>query len=433
MTLDKEHLSATIEATKTGTSGAITAVSNNTDIATVSVSGSTVTITSVNEKTGNVEVTVSAAEDANYLAPTAKTVAVTAKFVTIYGIEWNGTSTPKWTRTDSAADFADPIPYIAGATEYSSPFDNIMPWSGMTVSNRTGGTMVAIPKFWYKLEQRGSNGLKIQIANEPISGFETSPAHIDRSDGKGERNIVYVSRYCCDTNYKSKTESYHAVDISSNTANTNIHNIGSTIYQIDFSTFFTIWLLYLVEFANWDSQTTIGYGGKRSDAGFGDTIKSGYTDDMPYHTGTTLSSRTEYGASTQYRNIEGLWDTLSYWIAGYDVNSVGELSISIKPTNNFSSSDGIVVDSINQYGFPSKFNITNVAGFTMFYPAEYNGSDSTYSCDSWNQKYQRMNAGYMSGWPTTGQTGGLFFINSCIINSLGEQNGCRSMELPNNS
>jgi len=39
-----------------------------------------------------------------------------------------------------------------------------MPWAGMVVSERTGGTMVAIPKFWYKLEQDG-NGMSIKIAN----------------------------------------------------------------------------------------------------------------------------------------------------------------------------------------------------------------------------------------------------------------------------
>ena len=34
---------------------------------------------------------------------------------------------------------------------------------GMVKSSRTGGVMVAIPKFWYKLTKNG-NGLKIQMS-----------------------------------------------------------------------------------------------------------------------------------------------------------------------------------------------------------------------------------------------------------------------------
>ena len=82
----------------------------------------------------------------------------------IYGATWDGTSTTSWTRIDEAANFADPNPYVSGATSYGSPFDNLMPWSGMTISERDGGTMVSIPKFWYKLTQNGS-GMSIQIAD----------------------------------------------------------------------------------------------------------------------------------------------------------------------------------------------------------------------------------------------------------------------------
>lgn len=124
--------------------------------------------------------------------------------VHIYGASWDGSSTTKWTRTDEAAGFTDPVPYVQGAKSYSSPFDDLQPWAGMVKSERTGGTMVAIPKFWYKLTQNG-NGLKIQIADRAQSGFSVSPAHMDRGDGKGERDVVYIGRYHCGTSSNKST------------------------------------------------------------------------------------------------------------------------------------------------------------------------------------------------------------------------------------
>ena len=71
--------------------------------------------------------------------------------VNIYGVEWdwtNGDST-KGTRTDDAINFDDPSPAIGNGAG-SSPFDNLYPWNGMTIEERTGGIMVKEPKYWFK-------------------------------------------------------------------------------------------------------------------------------------------------------------------------------------------------------------------------------------------------------------------------------------------
>ncbi|MBR0097757.1 MAG: hypothetical protein IJP88_11275, partial [Synergistaceae bacterium] len=80
----------------------------------------------------------------------------------VYGATWDGTSTTAFTRTDLAAEFTDPVPYKSGATSYSSPFDNIQPWAGMVRStDANAGEVVAIPKFWYKLESYGTGGISV--------------------------------------------------------------------------------------------------------------------------------------------------------------------------------------------------------------------------------------------------------------------------------
>jgi hypothetical protein len=112
----------------------------------------------------------------------------------IYGAEWDGTSTPVWTRTDSAAGFQNPSPAV-GSGSGSSPFDNLYPWSDMQrVVDPAAGEMVEIPKYWYKWT-RGDTSMKLQIARYAADGCHVSPAHADRGDGKGERDHVYVGRY----------------------------------------------------------------------------------------------------------------------------------------------------------------------------------------------------------------------------------------------
>ena len=60
----------------------------------------------------------------------------------IYGAKWGGSSNPAWTRTDAAAGFPDPNPAVNNGNG-SSPFDDLMPWSGMeVVDDATAGKLV---------------------------------------------------------------------------------------------------------------------------------------------------------------------------------------------------------------------------------------------------------------------------------------------------
>lgn len=343
-------------------------------------------------------------------------------YVHIYGASWDGTSTTKWSRTDEAAEFTDPVPYVAGAKSYGSPFDDRLPWSGMVKSERTGGTMVAIPKFWYKLTQNGS-GMSIQIADRAVEGYSVSPAHMDRGDGHGERDVVYIGRYHCNGTYKSGTGSPRA-NMTHSSARSGIHNLGSTIWQSDFAMRFTLWLLYIVEFADWNSQAKIGYGcGNNSSP-----QPMGYTDSMPYHTGTTQSSRTTYGCGTQYRNIEGLWDNVLDWCDGCYYNSNG-LNIILNPSEFSDSSNGTAV-GVPSHGWPSAFKVKTNGGFPMFIPTSAFGGDATYSCDSWNFKSSGPCL-YVGGSYGNYSYYGLFYVSYYSASGYVGNVGCRLQELPN--
>jgi hypothetical protein len=341
----------------------------------------------------------------------------------IYGVSWDGTATTAWSRTDASASFADPVPYVAGATSYGSPFDGLMPWAGMVKSNRTGGVMVSIPKFWFKWTQNG-NGLALQIADFAAEGFSVSPVHMDRGDGAGERDVVYIGRFHCGENdYKSVTGVLPKVNITRSAARTAIHALGSTIWQTDYAERLTLQMLYLVEYADWNSQTKIGYG-----CGDGSAKSNmGYTDSMPYHTGTTAASRTTYGG-TQYRWIEGLWDNVLDWMDGCYYGSGGMYVIE-NPASFSDSANGTAIGTPSS-GYPTVMSISSVSGFEWaMYPTTESGSNTTYVPDVWYFGASNPCL-FVGGYYGQNLSRGLFFVSCAGVSVADSSIGCRLLELP---
>ena len=300
------------------------------------------------------------------------------KRVHIYGVEWDwdtGNST-SGTRTDDSALFADPNPAVNNGSG-SSPFDNLYPWSGMVKETRSGGVMVKEPKYWYKWTKTGKK-LKLQIADGPVEGFHVDPVNMDRGDGLGELDYSYIGRYhCASGTYKSETNKAQQVNIRRSTARTQIHNLGSNIWQMDFAQMWYVGMLFLVEFADWNGQTTIGYGCSSGNS----KQNNGRTDSMQYHTGTTAANRTTYGF-TQYRNIEGWWDNVYDWMDGCYYNSNG-LNVIKNPAQFSDSANGVLVGK-PVGGYPSDFAIPTQSGLEWaLYSTASSGSQTTYVPDSW--------------------------------------------------
>ena len=352
----------------------------------------------------------------------------------IYGAEWAGTSSPAWTRTDDAASFADPNPYYAGMSGApSSPFDNIMPWSGIRrVTDASAGELVEIPKFYYKWTRDGVK-MKLQISMSAFDGSHVSPAHADRGDGVGERDYVYVGRYHCSTNdYKSTSGVKPKASISKTAARTAIHNIGSNIWQFDFALWWTINMLYLVEFANWNSQAMIGYGCGNNSS----TENSGASDTMPYHTGTMKSNRTTSGVGIQYRYVEDYWANVIDWCDGIYFSGKDNVSgYCIKNPANFSDTTGgtYVGDRLAQGAFITSFTNPAVNGFEYaLIPNGGGGSDSTYITD-WNSYYYIGNAIQIGGKykeTSNGVTGAFAFWGYDRYFDSASHIGARLMVLP---
>lgn len=263
----------------------------------------------------------------------------------IYGVLWNKSdSSPQLTRTRASANFSNPSPAINNGNG-SSPFDDIMPWSGMEiVEDANVGTLVSIPKFYYKWIWGSEvfDPLELQISPQPQEGFFVSPAHADRGDGVGERDVVYVGRYhCVDTTFKSTSGSVPLREQPRSYFRTNIHSLGADIWQYDYAMYWTIAMLYLVEYATFDSQSAIGYGCSENNS----VQNNGLTDNMLYHTGTNAASKDTYG-QIQYRHIEGLWSNVLDWCDGlYRVVSGSKLYAIKNPADFNDTSNGVLIGS----------------------------------------------------------------------------------------
>lgn len=423
LTLNPDNLTATSTITTDG-DGALSVTSNNPNVATATISEGVVTASSVDQASGSATLIVTLAEGANYEGGTV-TISVTAqfKFISIYGVQWDGTSTTAWTRTDDAALFTDPVPYVEGATSYSSPFDNIQPWAGMVrVTDSEAGELVAIPKFWYKWTKSG-NTLKLQISDSAQDGFFVSPAHADRGDGKGERDVVYVGRYHSCSTYKSTTGQAPQVSITRSAARSSIANLGTTIWQFDLAMRLTIQMLYLVEFADWDSQTKIGYG-----CGNGSAAQNvGASDSMPYHTGTMQSSRTTYGIGVQYRHIEGLWDNVYDWMDGCYYSSAG-LSIILNPSSFSDTASGAAIGTPSS-GYPTVMSVAETGGVQWMYPTTAGGSNTTYIPDGWSSGASAPCL-YCGGNRSQNLGRGLFCVGYNSSSYAYAGIGCRLQKLP---
>ena len=340
----------------------------------------------------------------------------------IYGVEWDGSSATTWARTDESADFDDPQPAVNNGTGWS-PFDNLYPWSEMVKEERTGGTMVKEPKYWYKWTKTGKK-LKLQIADGPVDGFLTDPVNMDRGDGLGELDFSYIGRYhCASGTYKSETNKAQQTNITRSQARSNIHNLGSNIWQMDFAQMWYVGMLFLVEFADWNGQTAIGYGCSQS----GSKQNNGRTDSMQYHTGTTAANRDSYGF-TQYRNIEGWWDNVFDWMDGCYYNSNG-LNVIKNPAQFSDSANGTLVGK-PVGGYPSDFAIPTQSGLEWaLYPTASSGSRTTYVPDHWNfngsSPCLRHGGSYGQSLDY-----GPFYVNCVITSNQGSSVGCRLQERP---
>lgn len=421
----------TVSATKNGctSSSASTTVSASGGSYTATVKFCTLTVTidsgsTVTVQNGSTTLTDASTGTVKFYLPNTGTWSVTAtlngetatgnaacssyadytlelSYVKVFGVMWNyanqSTALSRLTKTNDPNDFvnvnitADPSPAV-GTGAGSSPFDSYLPWNGMDEFNisgstigpkrgdlgfsRTGAdTMVYIPEYYFKVVDDSAGSKRyFYVSDKPKTGFTRHP-------GSGR----YVGRYNSIAGSYSKSGVAPMVNITRVTAREGAKSKGSKWSEYDFASWCAVWLLYLIEFADWDSQSKIGRGYCDNNSA---AINSGGTDSMTYHTGR--ASGTDGKTAVQYRHIENPWGNVFEWIDGI----------------NFSDSTVYVCTNPTNYADDTTSNYTNIGtksqtdgyikslGYSStmpwaFFPVATGGSETTYIPDY---------AYYYSGW-----------------------------------
>lgn len=352
----------------------------------------------------------------------------------VFGVSWDSSNpSTALTRLTKANDpnklvtvdiTTEPVPAV-GTGSGSSPFDSYMPWMGMeecTLNNATGKVsskkgdpgfkrtsidrpvMVKIPEFYYKIERVGSI-FRYYVADGPVDGLSLHP-------GSGDN---YLARYEAGEASSgtlgfilaSYSGAAPSVSKTRSTFRDYARNMASGFQLRDIAAWCAVGLLYLVEFADWDSQKKMGQG-IVNDA---DSHKTGETDSMVYHTGRAAG--TDGKTAVQYRGIENPWGNVLEFVDGINFKNYAPY-ICTDPTkyaDDITTNYTITGVSLGGNGWTKGLGLST--NFPWAYlPNEVGGSGSTFIPDYVTHLSQGWQVLVVGGYYSDGSYAGLFRFGS---------------------
>ena len=272
-----------------------------------------------------------------------KEYSISLSTANVFGVAWDTTNpSTQLTRLTPETDpynvvtqtvTQEPMPAL-GTGSGSSPFDDFMPWKGMEEYNIIDGivsykkgdinfsrtlydTTIYIPSFYYRRELQ-NNIQYFYISDKMFEGAELHPG-----------SNKYVSKYLSSVNATTKSGLTPQSNITFISALQACKEKVKNWSLFGFPTYCAIALLYLIEFADFNSQLKLG-----NDNQAGGTQLTGATDGMLYHTGNIDIG--EYTSAVQYRGFENPFGNLVSFIAGIIIDSNLAVNICTNP-NDFDS------------------------------------------------------------------------------------------------
>ena len=314
--------------------------------------------------------------------------------VEIYGIERDITSSsPDWARTDMAV--GKTATASVGTVAGHSDFDTCYPFREIKrVTFTTGDVMVRIPKFYYQRYREG-NIEHIRIASRAVAGFKLHPAfYFDEV----ERDDVYIGAYRTSGDGLTLASVSGVKWKTDDTFTDLLENHGSKgdgwsneMIQLRWA----IQMLFLVEFATFDSQSAVGLG--ISQAGTTSILTTGTSDTVPNLTGTPT---TDGKSDAVWRGIEGLWGGGISKLTGclYKEGSLF-FSNSIRIANKSSKTADYtqVVQSLPATGYIKELWCDDGEYDYALIPFASGGSETTFLCDNFKLSTSTSNLYFSTG------------------------------------
>lgn len=366
------------------------------------------------------------AEGTVSITASGQSKSLTLSYANVFGVCWDtSNSSTALTRLTPSTDpyglvtrsvTTEPVPAV-GTGSGSSPFDSYAPWSRMKECNLDSSgavtawkgdsdfsrsnsfIMVFIPEFYVAAKRNGTKQY-FYVSDKPKTGMTKHP-------GSGK----YIGKYATGSGTSCKTSLAPVVYTNRSQFRANAKSIGSKFHLYDFATYCAIIFLYIVEFADWDSQSKIAYGHA---SGTSSANTSGGTDMMVYHTGTAGSNIKDTYASCQYRWIENLWGNVRQWVDGFNANG----TTAYYCTDPSKYADDTATGYTNIGTLPSSGYIKDliVTDNGLLIPKTTGGSETTYIPD-----YMWPSSGWrvldVGGYWASGTDAGLLYFNASYDSS----------------
>ena len=278
-----------------------------------------------------------------------------------------------------------------------------------------GDVVVHIPDFWYKIVDDASGKKRYYyIADKQKTGWDKHP-------GSGR----YVGRYNTGSGHVSRTGMSPLVSITRASARSGAKSKGSGWYEYDYASWCAIGLLYIVEYAGWDTQSKIGKGYSSGSS----AISSGGTDVMTYHTGRAYG--TDGATAVQYRHIENPWGNVFDWVDGVNFNGSTVYVCTDPAKYADDTSDGYTNAGTraSSSGYISALGASTTAPWAI-YPSSAGGSETTYIPD-----YSWTSSGWLvlyvgGGWDGGSFAGLFYFYGSSSSSDSSSSIGARLLFVP---
>lgn len=303
---------------------------------------------------------------------------------------------------------AGEIQYYLGTTDSTKREDGIL---ASVLDGTDGQVMVQIPAFYYKYSYAGTTHTwEISFASQ--AGFSLHPAFIKNGIPVEYRYIgayegigwdASVAAYIDNTNVATTGWSGTTIDLANDILSsvsgknpitdetraefrTIAANRGTGWRQQDYDLVSAIQLLYIIEYADWDSQTMIGQG--RTQLSGGTWVKDSYIGvtgkSNADGNGTNSVAGNTNDAYMTYRGIENFFGNIWKWVDGINVNT---------NVPYVSNNDTVFADDTATGYTALGITLANADGSQVlleqqargFLPASVGGASNTYIADYYYQ------------------------------------------------
>lgn len=303
------------------------------------------------------------------------TATTVSAFATAYGVEWDP-STDTYTRTGDTVNTTQIQDLMkrcvldsSGTVKYYlDPTDSTKKENGdpAIIDGSDGNVMVEIPKFYFKYENTaGVRHWSVSLKQE--TGYSLHPAF---NRGGIEKDYRYYCAYAGRNNGGTLISGSGLVPTANQaivTFRTQAEANGIGWSLIDWNLLYAVQLLYLTEYADFNTQANLGNG---NDTGSDYGMTTGGSNSI----GNASSPATNDGTWMSYRGIENWYADLRKFIDGVIVRE-REYFISNNPATFAFGGDYVTtgVTGSKSNGYISNINNTS----SGFIPSEASGSVST--------------------------------------------------------